>query len=271
MLAEFEAHAPDTLAAARAALDGAARDLDFVRLEAAAFAKAPRISLDHAVMERTRNAAVLPVGFAWSDVGTWDAVWEALPRDADGNALSGRVAALDTRGSLVHGDGERLTAVVGLDDVVVVTTPDAVLVASKERAGAVKELVASLGAAGHPETVEHLRIHRPWGWYQRVDLGPRFRVKRIMVVPGARLSLQRHHHRAEHWVVVHGTAEVTRDGETLTVYENQAVQLPIGCVHRLANPGRIPLEIIEVQVGSYTGEDDIVRIEDDMNALRLSR
>ena len=262
MLAELEAHAPEVLAAARAALDNATTDLDFVRLDAAAFAKAPKISIDYAVMERTTRAGVLPVSFPWSDVGTWDAVWQVLPQDASGNALRGRVEVLGTTNSLVHSEGEGLTTVVGLDNVVVVATPDAVLVTSKVQSGRVKELVGVLRARAHPEADAHRRMYRPWGWYQRVDIGERFQVKRIMVTPGGRLSLQKHYHRAEHWVVVRGTAEVTLNDDLVLVHENEAVYLPIGSMHRLTNPGKIPLELIEVQVGSYTGEDDIIRVED---------
>ncbi|MDB5648065.1 mannose-1-phosphate guanylyltransferase/mannose-6-phosphate isomerase [Methylobacterium sp.] len=262
MLAELEAYVPEILAATRAALDGAVTDLDFVRLDAAAFSRAPKTSIDYAVMERTERAGVRPVSFPWSDVGTWDAVWEVLPHDRDGNALRGRVEALDTRGSLIHSEGEHLTTVVGLDDVVVVTTPDAVLVTSKARAGQVKDLVSRLRERAHPEADAHRRMYRPWGWYQRIDIGERFQVKRIMVTPGGRLSLQKHFHRAEHWVVVKGTAEVTLNDAVVLVHENEAVYLPIGSMHRLTNPGKIPLELIEVQVGSYTGEDDIIRVED---------
>ncbi|TXM91856.1 mannose-1-phosphate guanylyltransferase/mannose-6-phosphate isomerase, partial [Methylobacterium sp. WL103] len=262
MLAELEAHAPAVLSAARAALEGAAIDLDFVRLDATAFGQAPKISIDYAVMERTTRAGVLPVSFPWSDVGTWDAVWQVLPQDEAGNALRGRVEVLGTTNSLVHSEGEGLTTVVGLDGVVVVATPDAVLVASKAQSGRVKELVGVLRARAHPEADAHRRMYRPWGWYQRVDIGERFQVKRIMVTPGGRLSLQKHHHRAEHWVVVKGTAEVTLGERLVLVHENEAVYLPIGSMHRLANPGKIPLELIEVQVGSYTGEDDIIRVED---------
>jgi mannose-1-phosphate guanylyltransferase / mannose-6-phosphate isomerase len=262
MLAELEAFAPAVLEGARAALEGAARDLDFVRLEAEAFGQVPKISIDYAVMERTGRAGVLPVAFPWSDVGTWDAVWGVLERDRDGNALRGRVELIGTKNSLVHSAGEGLTTVVGLEDVVVVTTPDAVLVASKAQAGQVKELVGQLRARAHPEADAHLRMYRPWGWYQRIDIGARFQVKRIMVTPGGRLSLQKHYHRAEHWVVVKGTAEVTVDERVVLVHENEAVYLPIGAMHRLTNPGKIPLELIEVQVGSYTGEDDIIRVED---------
>ncbi|GJE43438.1 mannose-1-phosphate guanylyltransferase/mannose-6-phosphate isomerase [Methylobacterium soli] len=262
MLAELEAHAPAVLAAARDALEGAVRDLDFVRLDAAAFAQAPKTSIDYAVMERTRLAGVLPVSFAWSDVGTWDAVWSVLDQDAAGNAVRGRVELIETRGSLVHSEGEQVTAVVGLEDVVVVSTPDAVLVTSKAKAGQVKDLVGVLRAKGYPEAEAHRRMYRPWGWYQRIDIGERFQVKRIQVSPGGRLSLQKHYHRAEHWVVVRGTAEVTLNERVVLVHENEAIYLPIGSMHRLTNPGKIPLELIEVQVGSYTGEDDIIRVED---------
>ncbi len=262
MLDELRAHAPAVLAAAEAALAAAVTDLDFVRLDPAAFAQAPKISIDYAVMERTARAGVVPVSFPWSDIGTWAALWEASPRDEAGNALKGRVALIDTHDSLVHSEGEILTTVVGLSDVVVVTTPDAVLVTAKAHADKVKDLVAELRRGAHAEADEHRRMFRPWGWYQRIDIGTRFQVKRIQVTPGGRLSLQKHFHRAEHWVVVRGTAEVTVDERVVLVHENEAVYLPIGSVHRLANPGKIPLELIEVQVGSYTGEDDIVRMED---------
>ncbi len=262
MLEELEIHAPAVLEAARAALESAVRDLDFVRLDEAAFERAPQISIDYAVMERTRRAGVLPVSFPWSDIGTWGALWEILDRDADGNALRGRVAVRDTRNSLVHASGEILTTVVGLDDVVVVTTDDAVLVTSRSAGAEVKGLVETLRRRGEPEADAHRLMYRPWGSYQRIDVGARFQVKRITVKPGGRLSLQKHYHRAEHWVVVRGTAEVTVDQAVTLVHENEAIYLPIGSVHRLANPGKIPLELIEVQVGSYTGEDDIIRIED---------
>ncbi|ACL61125.1 mannose-1-phosphate guanylyltransferase/mannose-6-phosphate isomerase [Methylobacterium nodulans] len=262
MLDELRAHAPAVLEAAEHALDQASRDLDFVRLDPAAFARAPQISIDYAVMEQTRRSGVLPVRFPWSDIGTWGALWEVSARDAAGNALRGRVAVRETRNSLVHSAGDVLTAVVGLEDVVVVTTPDAVLVTTRDGGGAVKALVEDLRARGEPEADAHRLMYRPWGSYQRIDLGQRFQVKRITVKPGGRLSLQKHYHRAEHWVVVRGTAEVTVDERVTLVHENEAIYLPIGCVHRLVNPGKIPLELIEVQVGSYTGEDDIVRIED---------
>jgi mannose-1-phosphate guanylyltransferase/mannose-6-phosphate isomerase len=263
MLAELEVHAPKVLSAARQAFETAQRDLDFLRLEASAFAQAPKISIDYAVMEKTARAGVLPVDFAWSDVGTWGALWEvAADRDAAGNVARGDIVLARTRNSIVHSEG-LLTAVVGLDDVVVVTTPDAVLVTHRGEADGIKALVSGLRAAGRSEADQHLRVHRPWGWYQRIDIGTRFQVKRIMVKPGGRLSLQKHHHRAEHWIVVHGTAEVTVDAQVKLVHENEGIHIPIGALHRLYNPGKIALELIEVQVGSYTGEDDIVRIEDD--------
>ncbi|MCJ2116206.1 cupin domain-containing protein, partial [Methylobacterium sp. J-001] len=221
-----------------------------------------KISIDYAVMERTARAGVLPVSFPWSDVGTWDAVWQVLDDYAEGNAVRGRVSLIGTQNSLVHSQGAGLTAVVGLEDVDVVATSYAVLVAAKARAGEVQQLVNALRASGEPEADAHLRMYRPWGWYQRIDIGERFQVKRIQVVPGGRLSLQKHYHRAEHWVVVRGTAEVTVDERVVLVHENEAVYLPIGSMHRLNNPGKIPLELIEVQVGSYTGEDDIIRVED---------
>ncbi len=261
MIEELEANAPEVLDAARQALAASVRDLDFLRLDANAFAKAPKISIDYAVMEKTRRAGVVRATFAWSDVGSWDSIHAIKTPDADGNVLEGPVSVLDTRGSLVRSEGP-LTAVFGLSDVVVVALADAVLVTSKQEAPRVKDLVKKLQDEGRSETTHHLRIHRPWGWYQRIDIGGRFQVKHICVHPGGTLSLQRHHHRAEHWVVVHGTAEVTIDGVVKHYHENEAAYLPIGCTHRLHNPGKIDLKIIEVQVGSYTGEDDIVRIED---------
>lgn len=261
MLAELRDYAPEVLDAATAALDGAERDMDFLRLEPAAFAKAPRISIDYAVMERTRDAGVIKASFDWSDIGSWDAVHALKAKDANGNVVEGAVALVGTHNSLVRSE-DMLTTVVGLDNLIVIATRDAVLVADKSEAGRVKDLVAQLHQDGHPEASQHLRIYRPWGWYQRIDIGPRFQVKHICVKPGGLLSLQRHHHRAEHWVVVHGTAEVTIDDRVSFFHENEAAYLPIGCTHRLHNPGKIDLKIIEVQVGSYTGEDDIVRFED---------
>ena len=261
MIAEIERFEPAMLSAARAAVERMTEDLDWHRLDAAAFAQAPKKSIDYAVMERTSRAGVLPVSFFWSDIGTWSAVWNISEHDSSGNVTRGTVETIETRDSLIYGDG-MLTTVVGLSDVVVVVSDDAVLLASKDQAHRVKQLVANLQRKQHRQAAEHRRVHRPWGWYQGVDAGPRFQVKRIMVKPGGVLSLQKHFHRAEHWVVVCGTAEVTVGDEVTLVQENESVYIPLGTVHRLANPGRIPLELIEVQVGSYTGEDDIVRLED---------
>ncbi|MBX3596109.1 MAG: mannose-1-phosphate guanylyltransferase/mannose-6-phosphate isomerase [Rhizobiaceae bacterium] len=261
MLTELAAGNSDILKAVEQSLDKAIVDLDFLRLDTEAFRKAPKTSIDYAVMERAKNVGVIRASFDWSDVGAWDALYEITAQNDDGNVLDGPVVAMDTHGSLIRSEGA-LTAVIGLDNVVVVNTPDAVLVASRDKAPMVKDMVAQLAKDGRSEAVEHLRIHRPWGWYQRIDIGDRFQVKHICVKPGGTLSLQRHHHRAEHWVVVHGTAEVTIDGVVKLYHENEAAYLPIGCVHRMRNPGKIDLKIVEVQVGSYTGEDDIVRIED---------
>lgn len=261
MAQELAHHAPAVLSAAEGAVSAATRDLDFLRLDATAFAKATKISIDYAVMEKTDKAGCVAAHFSWSDIGSWDSLRDIRPRDADGNVLEGPVELVETRNSLVRSDGA-LTTVIGLDGVIVVTTPDAVLVAAQDQSAKVKTLVEKMKAAGRSEASEHLRMYRPWGWYQRIDIGPRFQVKRISVKPGGRLSLQKHFHRSEHWIVVRGTAEVTLDGAVSQVHENESVYLPIGSVHRLANPGRIDLELIEVQVGSYTGEDDIVRFED---------
>jgi mannose-1-phosphate guanylyltransferase/mannose-6-phosphate isomerase len=261
MVEELERFQPEILAAARQALESAVSDLDFIRLDEEAFKRAPKTSIDYAVMERTERAGVLPVSFSWSDIGSWGALWDASPRDEAGNVLRGNVEVVEARNSLVHSD-EILTTVVGLNDVVVVAKPDAVLVTSRNRSELVKDLVVSMRAKQRPEASEHIRMYRPWGWYQRIDRGSRFQVKRIMVQPGGRLSLQKHHHRAEHWVVVRGTAEVVVNQDVVMLHENESVYIPIGAVHRLTNPGRIPLELIEVQVGSYTGEDDIIRVED---------
>lgn len=261
MLQELSEHAPEVLSAATASIDQGTHDLDFLRLNAEAFRKAPRISIDYAVMEKTSRAGVLRANFGWSDIGSWDTLYAVKSPDENGNVLEGAVSVLDTSASFVRSDGP-LTAVIGLDHVIVVSTPDAVLVASQADAHKVKDLVVQLGREGRNEATDHVRIYRPWGWYQRIDIGDRFQVKHICVKPGGILSLQRHYHRAEHWIVVHGTAEVTIDGASKLYHENEAAYLPIGCVHRMRNPGKIDLKIIEVQVGSYTGEDDIVRIED---------
>jgi len=260
LLAELERLQPELVAAVRAAVDGAGRDLDFIRL-GASFADAPSISVDYAVMERTAHAAVVPADLGWSDVGSWDALWQASPKDAGGNATHGPVSLLDARDCYVRSEGI-LTTVIGLRDVVVVSTEDAVLALPRDRAQDVKKLVEQLKAEKRPEAGAHRRMYRPWGHYEGLIMGDRFQVKKILVRPGEKLSLQKHFHRAEHWVVVNGTAIVERDAERILLRENESVYLPLGCVHRLENPGMIPLTLIEVQAGSYLGEDDIVRFED---------
>ena len=261
MLAEMEAHAPEVLKGARAAVTAAKRDGDFIRLDAAAFAATPAISIDYAVMERTQKSAVVPASIGWSDIGSWAALWEIQPKDAAGNATHGPVALVDAKNCYVRSEGI-LTGVIGLEDAVVVVTDDAVLAMHRDHAQDVKKLVDQLKARGAKEATEHRRAYRPWGHYEGLIMGDRFQVKKIEVRPGAKLSLQKHFHRAEHWVVVSGTAIVQRDGEEIMLRENESVYLPLGCIHRMENPGKIPLTLIEVQSGSYLGEDDIVRFED---------
>ena len=261
LIEELERYAPEVLAAVRRAVQARASDLDFCRLGAEAFAACPNISLDYAVAERTHRAAVIPADLGWSDVGSWDALWEQSPKDLDGNAAVGDVLLEGAENCYVRSDG-MLTAVVGLQDAVVVVTEDAVLAMHRDRAQDVKRVVDRLKRAGRHEAVSHNRVYRPWGFYESLIHGERFQVKRIVVTPGHKLSLQKHFHRAEHWVVVNGSALVTRDADEVLVRENESIYLPLGCVHRLENPGRIPLTLIEVQSGSYLGEDDIVRIED---------
>jgi len=263
MLDEIARYEPDIAAAAKLAVEGVVRDLDFLRLPAEPFGRAPKKSIDYAVMERTERAAVVPVDLGWSDVGSWSAVWDVMNHDADGNASTGSAVFYDSRNSLVRSEDAILTAVVGLEDIIVVATPDAVLVTSRDKAEQVKGLVEQLKAQNRRQADQHLRIYRPWGYYQGIDLGSRYQVKRIVVKPNAKLSLQKHFHRAEHWVVVRGTAEIAVGTDVRTVHENESAYIPIGSVHRLANPGKIPLELIEVQVGSYLGEDDIVRLNDE--------
>ncbi len=262
MLAEIEQFEPEMADAAKAAVAGIVRDLDFLRLAAEPFARAPKKSIDYAVMERTTLAAVVPADLGWSDVGSWGAVWDVLDHDQNGNATDGPVVLMDSHNSLVRADESVLTTVVGLDNVVVIATEDAVLVTARDKAEGVKALVEQLKAQNRRAAIEHRRIYRPWGYYQDVDIAERHRVKRIVVKPGSKLSLQKHFHRSEHWVVVKGTAEVTVGTDVRSVHENELIYIPIESVHRLANPGRIPLELIEVQVGSYVGEDDIVRLDD---------
>jgi mannose-1-phosphate guanylyltransferase/mannose-6-phosphate isomerase len=262
MLRELNRFEPDIVAAAKEAVEHMAADLDFCRLSEKAFARAPRKSIDYAVMEHTEHAAVLPVSFRWSDVGNWKSVWDVQDRDPAGNVIDGPAEVVNTTNSLIRSEDSILTTVVGLDDIIVVATADAVLVAAKREAERVKELVEQLKARNRNEALEHRRIYRPWGFYQTADANGRYQVKRICVHPGGRLSLQKHFHRSEHWVVVHGTAEVTVGDEVRLVHENESIYVPTGAVHRLTNPGKIPLELIEVQVGSYLGEDDIVRLDD---------
>jgi mannose-1-phosphate guanylyltransferase/mannose-6-phosphate isomerase len=261
LLAELARFEPEMTEAVEAAVEAASTDLGFLRLESAAFSRAPQKSIDYALMEKTDRAAVVEGHFRWSDIGSWDAVFDIAGRDAAGNAVQGPVVTMDTTNCVIHAT-DRLTAVVGVNDLVVVTTADAVLVIPRQRSQEVRELVSKLKTANRPEATDHRRVHRPWGYYESIDLGERFQVKRIVVRQGGTLSLQKHRHRAEHWVVVRGTAEVTIGEEQRLVHENESIYIPIGTVHRLANHGKIPLELIEVQTGSYLGEDDIIRLDD---------
>ena len=260
-LAELEAFAPDILEASQAALAAAKTDLDFVRIDKAAFEQCRSESIDYAVMEKTRDALVLPLDAGWSDVGSWSSLFDALPADEDGNVLQGDVMVHDTHDCYVHSTSRLVTA-VGMDDHIIVETKDAVLVAPKERVQDVKELVAMLKKSARSEASLHREVFRPWGSYDSLDNGERFQVKRLSVKPGGVLSLQMHHHRAEHWIVVQGTARITRDDNTFLLSENESTYIPIGTRHRIENPGKVPLHIVEVQSGSYLGEDDIVRFED---------
>jgi mannose-1-phosphate guanylyltransferase/mannose-6-phosphate isomerase len=264
MLDEVRNFEPDMADAAAEAVAKAKRDLNFLVLDKESFEKAPKKSIDYAVMERTAKAAVVPADIGWSDVGNWEAVWQLSERDGKGNSIRGHGVVMNASNVHVRSD-EHLTTVVGVDDVIVITTQDAVLVLNNAHGDSVKQLVDLLKTGNRPEAREHKRSYRPWGYFQSVDSGARYQVKRIVVKPGERLSLQKHFHRAEHWVVVKGTAEVTRDNEVHHVHENESIYLPIGCVHRMANPGLIDLELIEVQTGSYLGEDDIVRLQDVYN------
>ena len=262
LLDEYRNVDPASVAAVTDAVVKAGRDLGFITLEEAAFASAKPISIDYAVMEKTSRAAVVPVKCGWSDVGSWHAVWELSDKDSEGNAAQGKAVFEDSRNCNVATD-RALVALEGVDDLVVVATQDAVLVSRQKDANGLKRLVAKLKTVAPQVTEEHLKVHRPWGSYQSVDNGERHQVKRIVVKPGGRLSLQKHHHRSEHWIVVRGAAQVTVNELVKTVHENESIYIPIGSVHRLENPGKIQLELIEVQTGSYLGEDDIIRIEDD--------
>ncbi|AGI25763.1 mannose-1-phosphate guanylyltransferase/mannose-6-phosphate isomerase [Pseudomonas sp. MT3] len=260
-LEELKKHDTDIYDTCLLALERSQHDGDVVNIDAATFECCPDNSIDYAVMEKTRRACVVPLAAGWNDVGSWSSIWEVHDKDADGNVTMGDVVVHDSHNCLVHGNG-KLVSVVGLEDIVVVETKDAMMIAHKDRVQDVKKVVNQLDAAGRSETQNHCQVYRPWGSYDSVDMGGRFQVKHITVKPGARLSLQMHHHRAEHWIVVSGTAQVTCDDNTFLLTENQSTYIPIASVHRLANPGKIPLEIIEVQSGSYLGEDDIERLED---------
>ena len=264
LFSEMKEHAPDVLKAASKAVSKAVRDLDFIRLDAESFSKSPDISIDYAVMERTSNAAVVPAPFVWSDLGSWDAVWKTGTRDADGNVAAANTTLVNTKNSLIMTHGVHL-AVAGLEDVAVIASEDAVYVGHLSASQDVGKIVKMLAAA--PTTSKYAETHptsyRPWGGYTSILNGDRFQVKRIFVLPGKKLSLQKHHHRSEHWIVVRGTAEVTIGDNVQMLRENESVYIPLGEIHRLANPGKITLELIEVQTGSYLGEDDIIRIIDE--------
>jgi len=264
---------PAMLQACRTAMDRSSRDMDFIRPHGETFAACPADSIDYAVMEHLPGndalgipACVVPLDAGWSDLGAWDALWDVLPHDDQGNAHAGQTLSINTRDSLLFSE-TRLVAAVGVENLVVVETADAILVADKFKTQDVKKIVAELKAQKRSLASTHRKVHRPWGWYDSIDDGPRFQVKRIVVNPGARLSLQMHHHRAEHWIVVKGTAQVTNGDKTFLLGENESTFIPLGHVHRLVNPGKVPLEIIEVQSGSYLGEDDIVRFEDNYGRI----
>ena len=260
-LSELGQFRADILSACERSWQERSTDLDFVRVGTEAFLSCPEDSIDYAVMEQTRDAVMMPLDAGWSDIGSWSALWEVLPHDDAGNATRGDVILEDVSGSYIHSEG-RLVAALGLRDYVVVDTDDAVMVAPKDRVQEVKTLVAKIREQGREEHRFHRKVHRPWGTYEGISRDSRFQVKRILVNPGSKLSLQKHHHRAEHWIVVQGTGLVTRGSEQMLLSEDQSTYIPLGEVHRLENPGVIPLEIIEVQTGSYLGEDDIVRFED---------
>jgi mannose-1-phosphate guanylyltransferase/mannose-6-phosphate isomerase len=263
LITAYEQHAPQMLAQTRAALDAAKTDLGFTRLDPATWATLPDLSIDYAIMEKATNLAVMPYKGPWSDLGGWEAVWQASSRDADGTATTAGSLAIDCRDTLLRSEapGQRIVG-IGLEDVVAIAMPDAVLVTRKSQSQRAKEAVAALRAIGAPQAESFPVDHRPWGHFESLALGPRFQVKRIVVKPGAALSLQSHNHRAEHWIVVEGTAKVTIDDETRLVTENQSVYVPLGAAHRLENPGKVDVVMIEVQTGTYLGEDDIIRYED---------
>lgn len=258
---ELQKFAPEMLMHCKAAIANAKRDADFLRLDKDAFSACPADSIDYAVMEKTRHAMVLPINVGWSDVGSWSALWQISDQDLDGNVHLGDVMAENCRNTFVW-SGNRLVSTLGLENMIVVDTDDALLIAHQDHVQDVKKIVARLKSGTRPEALQHRQVYRPWGSYTSIDTGERFQVKHIMVKPGAALSLQMHHHRAEHWVVVSGTARVTCDENVMTLTENQSTYIPLGSKHRLENIGELPLELIEVQSGSYLGEDDIVRFDD---------
>lgn len=260
-ISELERLRPDILSACKNAMSRSSHDLDFCRLDKEAFSACPSDSIDYAVMEHTQKAVVVPANIAWNDIGAWSALWEVGEKDQDNNVLRGDVMAVQTRNSLIRAES-RLVAALGIDDLVIVETPDAVLVAARDRVQDVRKIVDRLKEEKRDTHLVHRRVYRPWGWYEGIDGGERFQVKRIMVKPGEKLSLQMHHHRAEHWIIVTGTARITRDEETFLLTENQSTYIPLGSKHRLENPGKFPLHMVEVQSGGYLGEDDIVRFED---------
>ncbi|QIE47178.1 mannose-1-phosphate guanylyltransferase/mannose-6-phosphate isomerase [Pseudohalocynthiibacter aestuariivivens] len=263
VIAAFEMHAREMIAPVRAAVDGAQDDLGFTRLNAAAWADVPDNSIDYAIMEHADNLAVMPFGDGWSDLGDWNAVWAECGPDADGNVLSDNATALGCAGTLLRSeDGAQELVGIGLEDMIAVAMPDAVIVARRNDSQRVKEAVTALKARGVKQATEFPVDHRPWGWFESLVVGERFQVKRIVVKPGAALSLQSHHHRSEHWIVVQGTAKVTVDDEIKLIGENESVYIPLGAVHRMENPGKLEMVLIEVQTGSYLGEDDIIRYED---------
>ncbi len=269
-LEELEKFNPEMLAACRQSYQKAEEDLDFVRIDRAAFEACPSDSIDYAVMEKTDSAVVIPLDANWNDVGSWAALWEVSEKDSQGNALKGDVLTHDTSDSYIYSD-QKLVATIGIKDLVVIETDDAVMVAPRNRVQEVKEIVARLKEDKRSESEQHRKVYRPWGYYDSIDNGERHQAKRIVVKPGAKLSLQMHHHRAEHWIVVKGTALVTRGEEQLIVSENESTYIPLGTVHCLENRGVIPLEMIEVQSGSYLGEDDIVRFEDKYGRIPENR
>lgn len=265
-LEELATHRPDMLSACERAMKGISYDLDFIRVDHSAFAACPEDSIDYAVMEKTDQAVVVPMDAGWSDVGSWSALWDVKEKDENNNVVQGDVMLKGTTNSFVYGH-ERLVAALGVDDLVIVDTKDALLVAAKDKVQDVKTIVEGIKEQHRTEHVQHREVYRPWGKYDSIDHGPRYQVKRITVNPNGKLSLQKHHHRAEHWIVVKGTAEVRCGDKTLLLSENQSTYIPLGEVHQLHNPGKMPLEIIEVQSGSYLAEDDIVRFEDEYGRI----